>query len=156
MHRVSNGLSPSENKKSHEALREILANTFVLSMKTLNYHWHVIGPHFHTYHDMFQGQYQDLNEAIDILAERIRALGHIAPHTCTQMLEHSSIKESEANISAEDMIGNLVDDHFLIVQIIRSKIHQLEMFKDAGTVDILTERMNEHEKVAWMLQSHLL
>ena len=125
-------------------------------MKTLNYHWHVIGPHFHTYHDMFQGQYQDLNEAIDILAERIRALGHIAPHTCTQMLEHSSIKESEANISAEDMIGNLVDDHFLIVQIIRSKIHQLEMFKDAGTVDILTERMNEHEKVAWMLQSHLL
>tara|TARA_Y200000002_G_scaffold382826_1_gene401517 strand:+ start:1063 stop:1533 length:471 start_codon:yes stop_codon:yes gene_type:complete len=156
MHRVSNGLSAAETKKSHEALREVLSNTFVLYVKTLNYHWHVIGPHFISYHELFKDQYEDLFEAIDLLAERVRALGHNTPSGCAQMLEYSSISESESNLSADDMIAQLVDDHFILVKIIRKNIVILEQVNDYASADMLIERLQEHEKMAWFLQSHLL
>ena len=156
MHRVSNGLSAAENKKSHEILREVLASTFILYTKTLNFHWHVVGPQFQSLHALFQDQYDELFSAVDEIAERIRAIGHITPASCKEMLEHSIISESEANLSADQMLGALAEDHFSLSQLIRKKISEAEKNNDYGTADLLTSRLKSHEKTAWMLQSHLL
>ena len=156
MHRVSNGLSVAENKKSHEILREVLASTYILYTKTLSFHWHVVGPQFHSLHGLFEEQYDELFSAVDELAERIRAIGHLAPANCADMLEHSIIDESEANMSAEEMIGHLTGDHFKMAQLIRKKIVEAEKANDHVTADIMTSRLQLHEKAAWILQSHLL
>jgi starvation-inducible DNA-binding protein len=156
MHRVSNGLSTAENKKSHEALRDVLASTFILYTKTLSFHWHVSGPHFVSYHTLLEEQYNDLFSAIDMIAERIRSIGHIAPSGCQEMLGHSTIKESEANLDAESMLSILTGDHFHMVKLIREKIKELEAIGDHASADMLIARLAEHEKMAWFLQSHLL
>lgn len=156
MHRVSNGLSTAENKRAHEALRYVLASTFILYMKTLSFHWHVSGRNFTSYHSLMETQYELLFEAIDTLAERIRSIGHVAPGTCTQMLEYSQLKESEANLDAESMLSTLTADHFYMVKLIREKIQILNDINDYVSSDILIARLAEHEKMAWILQSHLL
>ena len=156
MHRVSNGLSTVENKRSHEALRDVLASTFILYTKTLSFHWHVSGPQFSGHHLLFEAHYTALFLAIDVMAERIRSIGHIAPSGCLEMLKYSVIKESEANLDAETMLGILTGDHFHMSKLIREKIKDLEAIGDHTSTDILVSRLAEHEKMAWFLQSHLL
>lgn len=140
-----------------QILSHILADEFVLYTKTRNAHWNLEGPDFHSMHILFESQYNELAEIIDKVAERMRMLGHYAPATLKQILEltHLTERTREKNDSV-GFIKELLNDHENIIINIRMQINRLaEQLKDAGTSDYLTGLTEYHEKVAWMLRSHL-
>jgi starvation-inducible DNA-binding protein len=132
-----------------------LADTYTLYLKTHNYHWNVTGPMFNTLHIMFETEYNELWLAIDAIAERIRALGHPAPGTYAQFAKLSVIKESNGVPAAQEMIADLIKGQEAVVRTARSILPVVEEAKDQPTVDLLTQRMNIHEKTAWMLRALL-
>jgi len=136
-------------------LTGLLSDTYLLVVKTHAYHWNVVGPMFLSLHELTEQQYEDLFEAADTLAERIRALGYPAPTSITEMASTSEISEETGNPSAEQMIERLIADHEAIVRRLREAAEIAEDLKDAVTADMLTERMAFHEKSIWMLRSIL-
>lgn len=138
-----------------EGLSRLLADTYTLYLKTHNFHWNVTGPMFNTLHLMFEGQYTELAVAVDDIAERIRALGFPAPGTYAAYARLSSIKEEEGVPEAEEMIRQLVQGQEAVVRTARSIFPLLDKVSDEPTADLLTQRMQVHEKTAWMLRSLL-
>ncbi|MGO4330696.1 Dps family protein [Cupriavidus sp. 2TAF22] len=152
---VNIGISDKERKKIAEGLSKLLADTYTLYLKTHNFHWNVTGPMFNTLHLMFEAQYTELALAVDSIAERIRALGYPAPGTYKEYARLSSIAEEEGVPEATDMIRKLVEGQEAVVRTARSLFPVIDAAGDEPSADLLTQRMQTHEKTAWMLRSML-
>ncbi|CAB3774211.1 Dps family protein [Paraburkholderia humisilvae] len=152
---VNIGISDKDRKKIAEGLARLLADTYTLYLKTHNFHWNVTGPMFNTLHLMFETQYTELALAVDSIAERIRALGVFAPGSYKDFGKLSSIAEADGVPSAEDMIRQLVEGQEAVVRTAREIFPVTEAAHDEPTADLLTQRMQTHEKTAWMLRSML-
>ena len=149
------GIAEADRRKIADGLGRLLADTYTLYLKTHNFHWNVKGPMFQTLHLMFETQYNELALAVDVIAERIRALGFPAPGSYTEFTKLSTIKEVKGVPSALQMIRQLVDGQEAIVRTARSVFPVVEKANDEPTADLLTQRMQIHEKTAWMLRSLL-
>ncbi|MEN7528522.1 MULTISPECIES: Dps family protein [Cupriavidus] len=152
---VNIGISDKDRKKIAEGLSKLLADTYTLYLKTHNFHWNVTGPMFNTLHTMFETQYTELALAVDSIAERIRALGYPAPGTYREFAKLSSIAEEEGVPEATDMIRKLVEGQEAVVRTARSLFPAIDAAGDEPSADLLTQRMQTHEKTAWMLRSLL-
>lgn len=153
--KVDIGISEKDRKKIASQLSNLLADSYTLYLKTHNYHWNVTGPQFNTLHGMFETQYTELATAVDEIAERIRALGVTAPGSYKEFAELTSIAEGSGNESAEDMIRELVKGQEAVVRTARKAFPAADAAHDEPTADLLTQRMQVHEKNAWMLRSML-
>ena len=153
--KIDIGINDQDRKEIAAGLSKLLADSYTLYLKTHNFHWNVTGPMFSTLHTLFEQQYTELATAVDEIAERIRALGIVAPGSYKQFGELSSIKEETGNPSAEDMIRQLVEGQESVVKTARSVFPVVEKANDEPTADLLTQRMQLHEKNAWMLRSLL-
>lgn len=149
------GIDPSQRERIAGGLSRVLADTYTLYLKTHNFHWNVTGPMFQTLHLMFETQYNELALAVDLVAERIRALGFPAPGTYKQFTQLSAIKEDDGVSNAQDMIRRLVDAHETVARTAREIFKAADEANDQPTCDLLTQRMQVHEKTAWMLRSLL-
>ncbi|HLT04639.1 MAG TPA: Dps family protein [Pseudomonas sp.] len=149
------GISQPDRAAIAEGLSRLLADTYTLYLKTHNFHWNVTGPMFNTLHTMFETQYTELALAVDDIAERIRTLGFPAPGSYAAYARLSSIKEEEGVPSAEEMIRQLVEGQEAVVRTARALFPLLDKVNDEPTADLLTQRMQVHEKTAWMLRSLL-
>jgi starvation-inducible DNA-binding protein len=152
---VDVGIPQAKRKKIADGLSRLLADTYTLYLKTHNYHWNVTGPMFRSLHLMFEEEYNELWQAGDVIAERIRALDFHAPGTYAAYAKLSDIKEDAGVPSAEEMIRNLVKGHETVVKTARSLYPVAEDAADEATSDLLTERIESSEKTAWMLRSML-
>jgi starvation-inducible DNA-binding protein len=149
------GLTDAQRAGVVDILQRLLADEYVLYTKTRNYHWNVTGPRFHDLHKLFEEQYEALDEVIDELAERSRALGAPAVATLTEFLQLARLKEEPAGDPDDGrMIANLLADHETLIRQLRIDLEAAgERFRDAGTNDFLTGLMERHEKTAWMLRA---
>lgn len=153
--KIDIGIKQSDREEIAEGLSKLLADTYTLYLKTHNFHWNVTGPMFQTLHLMFETQYTELALAVDAIAERIRSLGSPAPGTYKQYAALSSIKEEEGVPKAVEMIKLLVEGQEAVVRTARSLYPAAEKASDEATADLLTQRIQLHEKTAWMLRSLL-
>ncbi|HEX7646692.1 MAG TPA: Dps family protein [Noviherbaspirillum sp.] len=149
------GISEQDRRGIVDGLSRLLADTYTLYLKTHNFHWNVTGPMFQTLHLMFETQYIELADAVDLVAERIRALGSPAPGTYSMFQALSSIKEPDGVPDAQEMIRQLTLDHEAVTRTARTLFPAVEKASDEPTADLLTQRMQVHEKTAWMLRSLL-
>lgn len=152
---INIGITQERREEIALGLSKLLADTYTLYLKTHNFHWNVTGPMFQTLHLMFETQYTELALAVDLIAERIRSLGFPAPGTYKQYAELSSIKEEQGIPKAQDMIRILVEGQEAVVRTARSLYPVIETAHDEATADLLTQRIQLHEKTAWMLRSLL-
>lgn len=154
MMNINIGISAEDRKLIVDGLSRLLADSYTLYLKTHNYHWNVTGPMFNTLHLMFEEEYNELALAVDAIAERIRALGFPAPGSYAAYARLTSISEaSEEPLAAETMIRQLVEGNETVVRTAREIFPAAERANDESTADLLTGRMQRHEKVAWMLRS---
>lgn len=149
------GINQSDRAKIADGLSHLLADTYTLYLKTHYFHWNVTGPMFNTLHLMFETQYTELALAVDLIAERIRALGHFAPGSYAEYSKLSSIKEADGVPKATEMIKQLVEGQEAVVRTARSIFDAADNATDEATADLLTQRITLHEKTAWMLRSML-
>jgi len=149
------GISDADRKAIAKGLAKLLADTYTLYLKTHNYHWNVTGPLFNTLHLMFEQQYNELALAVDQIAERIRALGHFAPGSYRDYAALTRIEEESGTPEAEEMIRGLIRGQETVVRTARELFSTVEAARDEATADLLTQRMQVHEKTAWMLRSLL-
>lgn len=149
------GISTTHRQKICEGLSKLLADTYILYIKTQNFHWNVTGPHFNSLHAAFELQYQGLALAIDQIAERIRSLDHFAPGSYELYHKLTSIKEESDIPSANDMVKHLAEGHACVIRTARALFPIVEEASDEATADLLTIRIETHEKTAWMLRSFL-
>jgi starvation-inducible DNA-binding protein len=149
------GINEQDRKQIADGLSRLLADTYTLYLKTHNFHWNVTGPMFQTLHLMFEQEYNELALAVDLIAERIRALGNPAPGSYAAFSKLTSIREEEGVPSAERMIQQLLDGQETVIRTARSLFPLVEEVNDQPTADLLTQRMQVHEKTAWMLRSLL-
>jgi len=149
------GISQQDRNRIGQGLSRMLADTYLLYLKTHNFHWNVEGPMFQTLHTMFMEEYTEAWNAIDLIAERIRALGHYAPGTYKEYVKLGSIKETDGVPKAEQMVKLLIQAQEAVVRTARSVLPIAEDADDQPTLDLLTQRMQIHEKNAWMLRSLL-
>ncbi|ARL49848.1 DpsA protein [Burkholderia pseudomallei] len=152
---INIGISDKDRKKIAAGLSRLLADTYTLYLKTHNFHWNVTGPMFNTLHLMFEEQYNELWLAVDLVAERIRTLGVVAPGTYREFAKLSSIPEADGVPAAEEMIRQLVEGHEAVVRTARAIFPDADAASDEPTADLLTQRLQTHEKTAWMLRSLL-
>jgi starvation-inducible DNA-binding protein len=152
---INIGISDKDRKKIADGLSKLLADTYTLYLKTHNFHWNVTGPMFSTLHLMFEGQYTELALAVDLIAERIRALGYPAPGTYQAFAKLSSIAEEQGVPNATEMIQQLVAGQEAVTRTARLMFPVVDAASDEPTADLLTQRMQLHEKNAWMLRSLL-
>lgn len=152
---INTGINKNDRKTIADALAKLLADSYTLYLKTQNFHWNVTGAQFTNLHELFEKQYQDLANAVDAIAERIRALGLPAPGSYKEFSSLTSIKEASGSYTADKMIEALVADNESIVRNARELFPSVDEAKDESTADLLTERMEVHEKNAWMLRSLL-
>lgn len=152
---INIGISAKDRASVAGELSKMLADSYTLYLMTHNFHWNVTGPMFNTLHDMFMTQYSEEWTALDQIAERIRALGHYAPGTYAQYAKLSSIAEPKDVPVAEDMIRLLVSGNESVAQTARAAFAHAEAANDQPTADLLTQRLDVHEKNAWMLRSLL-
>jgi starvation-inducible DNA-binding protein len=136
-------------------LSRLLADTYTLYLKTHNFHWNVTGPQFNSLHLMFETQYNELALAVDLIAERIRALGEPAPGSYSAYAQLSSIAEADGVPAAEEMVRILAEDQLAVVRTARGVFPLADAANDEPTADLLTQRMQVHEKTAWMLRANL-
>src|SRR5689334_21937731 len=148
-------IEDKDAQKVAGALSNVLADTFILYLKTHNFHWNVTGPMFGTLHHMFEEQYNELWLAVDAIAERIRSLGFIAPGSYGEFTRLTYLQESPAAMNATEMIAELLRDHETTARTVRSALGIARTALDAPTEDLLTQRLAAHEKSAWMLRSLL-
>ncbi len=149
------GIPEEDRLAVADGVSHVLADTYTLYLKTHNYHWNVTGPLFNTLHLMFETQYNELWVAVDLLAERIRSLGVFAPGSYAQFADLTVIPEADGVPSAEQMIADLVAGHEAVARTARKVFGAIEQAGDESTADLLTQRLQEHEKTAWMLRSML-
>lgn len=149
------GMSADDRAAVSNQLSHLLADSYTLYLMTHNFHWNVTGPLFNTLHLMFETQYTEQWQALDEIAERIRALGHFAPGTYAEYIKLASIKEPEAVPTAEEMLAMLVKGNEAVARTARAAFEQAEAANDQPTLDLLTQRLDVHEKNAWMLRSLL-
>lgn len=149
------GISDANRKKIARGLEKVLANSYVLYIKTHNFHWNVTGPLFVAVHELTERQYTELAVAVDVIAERIRALGMFAPGSGKQFVKIATIEEETGVPTAKKMIQQLVADQEEVVRTAREVLSSAERVGDQASADLLTERMSVHEKNAWMLGSLL-
>jgi starvation-inducible DNA-binding protein len=152
---INTGISREEREAIAGGLSRLLADSYTLYLKTHNYHWNVTGPQFNTLHQMFEEQYTELATAVDEIAERIRALGVRAPGSYGEFATLTSIEEGSGEESAEEMIRQLAIGQETVVRTARSAFPAADEANDEPTADLLTQRMQLHEKNAWMLRSML-
>jgi starvation-inducible DNA-binding protein len=136
-----------------DILSRFLASTYTLYLKTQNFHWNVKGKHFYSLHGMFESQYEELAEAVDTVAERIRSVGHRAPASFVEFQKLSEIKEATMQLTADEMISQLLADHQFMARFAHEVIAIAEKEEDIATADMITERLDSHEKTAWMLRA---
>jgi starvation-inducible DNA-binding protein len=155
--RVNIGLSDEQRKGVIEILNRTLSDEYLLYTKTRNYHWNVVGPQFNDLHKFFEAQYEELDEIVDEVAERVRQLGANAPGTLAEFTKLARLVENPGESpDARTMLEILRTDHETTIRHLRSDLHTVaEKFKDMGTNDFLTGLMEKHEKMAWMLRSFL-
>jgi len=153
--KIDIGISDKDRKFVASGLSKLLADTYTLYLKTHSFHWNVEGPMFQTLHVMFMGQYTEMWNALDIIAERIRSLGHYAPGTYSEFVKLTSIKESKSIPKATKMVEELIQGHEAVIKTAREIFGAAEDAKDQTTMDVLTQRLDIHEKTAWMLRSLL-
>ena len=152
---VNIGINDKDRKKIADGLSRLLADTYTLYLKTHNFHWNVTGPMFNTLHLMFEGQYNELALAVDSIAERIRALGFPAPGSYKEFSKLASIPEADGVPEANEMIRQLVEGQEAVVRTARGIFTLTDEVHDEPTADLLTQRMQIHEKSAWMLRALL-
>ncbi len=152
---INIGIKTTQRQEIADGLSRLLADTYTVYLKTHNFHWNVTGPMFNALHGMFETQYTELALAVDDIAERIRALGFPAPATYSEYARLTSIPEPEGILNAKEMIQQLVNDQEAIVCTARSIFPIADGANDEPTGDLLTQRMQLHEKNAWMLRSLL-
>jgi starvation-inducible DNA-binding protein len=152
---INTGIPAEQRGAIVQALSRLLADTYVLYLKTHSFHWNVEGPMFQTLHQMFMEQYTETWNAIDLIAERIRALGEYAPGTYREYARLTRIKETEGVPRAEEMIRLLIEGQEAVVRTAREALSVADEANDQPTLDLLTQRMQVHEKNAWMLRSLL-
>ncbi len=149
------GIKEEDRKALAHELSRLLADSYTLYLKTHNYHWNVTGPMFQTLHLMFEQQYNELALAVDLIAERIRALGHKAPGSYAAFSELATVKDAAEIPVAQDMIRDLVEGQHAVVRTARGALTLAEKVGDQATADVATQRLQVHEKTAWMLRSLL-
>jgi starvation-inducible DNA-binding protein len=154
-HQIDIGIAPKAREKISDGLSRLLADTYTLYLTTHNFHWNVKGPMFNSLHAMFMAQYTELWNAVDPIAERIRALGFAAPGTYRQFAQLTSIAEPEGVPAAEEMVSILVRGHEAVARTARGVFPLADKADDQPTADLLTQRLDIHEKTAWMLRSVL-
>jgi starvation-inducible DNA-binding protein len=152
---INIGISEAHRQEIAGKLARLLADSYTLYLKTHNYHWNVTGPQFNTLHTMFEAQYTELAIAVDDVAERIRALGVKAPGSYKDFANLTTIEESAGGESAEDMIRQLMEGQEAVARTARNAFPAADAANDEPTADLLTQRMQVHEKTAWMLRSML-
>ncbi len=149
------GIHEEDRRQIADGLSRLLADTYTLYLKTHNYHWNVTGPMFETLHLMFERQYNELALAVDLIAERIRALGYPAPGSYAAFSKLSSITEEEGSPEAKQMIQRMLEGQEAVIRTARKLFPVVDQANDQPTADLLTQRMQVHEKTAWMLRSLL-
>ena len=152
---MDTGIKKQDRITIADGLSHLLADTYTLYLKTHYFHWNVTGPMFNTLHLMFEGQYNELALAVDLIAERIRSLDIYAPGTYSQFAKLTTIAEAKGVPKANDMIEELVSGHEAVCRTARSVFPAAEVASDEATADLLTQRLQLHEKTAWMLRSLL-
>lgn len=153
---VNIGIEDQDRAGVVDILSKLLADEYVLYTKTRSYHWNVVGSDFSEYHKMFEEQYDEIDNDIDDIAERIRSLGAKSPGTLSEFAASTRLEEEPKDYpSASTMVQNLLSDHEKIVRVLRQDIVSCEKFNDVGTEDFLTALVEKHEKVAWMLRAVL-
>ena len=149
------GIKRGDRERIVKGLSVLLADSYTLYLMTHNFHWNVTGPQFNSLHLMFMGQYTEQWNALDLIAERIRALGHPAPGTYREFVKLASIKEVEGVPNADDMVRHLVAAQEATARTARKLLPVVADANDQPTADLLTQRLDVHEKTAWMLRSLL-
>ena len=149
------GIKGKDREKIVDGLSRVLADTYTLYLKTHNFHWNVTGPQFNDLHLMFMTQYTELWGAVDLVAERIRALGSFAPGSYKDFARLTRITEADGVPAAKDMLRQLVEGHETVIKTAREVLSPADEANDQATLDLLTERLTVHEKTAWMLRSLL-
>lgn len=149
------GMNEEQRASVSGALSKVLADTFILYLKTLNFHWNYNGVEFYPFHLLFQKQYEEMIEGIDEMAERVRALGFFVDGTADAFKKLSSIKEEHRVVSAHEMVEQLLAGHEVVIRELRNLSYHAEKHRDPATVDLCGRRLNAHEKFAWMLRSSL-
>ena len=153
---INIGINDQDRKAIAEGLSHLLADSYTLYLKTHNFHWNVTGPMFNSLHLMFEGQYNELALAVDLIAERIRALGFPAPGSYREFATLTSIPEAgDGHPTAKEMIKFLVEGQEAVVRTARKVFPVAEKGGDEATADLLTQRIQLHEKTAWMLRSSI-
>jgi starvation-inducible DNA-binding protein len=153
--KIDIGIKEKDRKELAKGLSALLADSYTLYLKTHNFHWNVTGPMFQTLHLMFEQQYNELALAVDTIAERIRSLGYPAPASYSAYARLSTVTDTDGVPAATDMVRLLVADHETVVRTARKVLSQAEEAHDQATADVATERLQVHEKTAWMLRSLL-
>jgi len=155
--RIDTGISRENLQKITNILNDNLADEYVLLTKTKNYHWNVEDPRFNDLHKFFDEQYELIATAIDEIAERVRAVGGKTRATLKEFLSSSQIREDVGSYpNADTMLENLLSDHEVIIKTLRKNINECQDLNDEGTANFLTDKMEEHEKMAWMLRSFII
>jgi starvation-inducible DNA-binding protein len=150
------GITAENSKAVALLLNKLLANEFVLYTKTRNYHWNIECPSFMEMHKLYESQYNELDEIIDAVAERVRKIGHFSEGRLKDFIELADLDEEEYTDDQMKQINNLLEDHETIIRNVRGNISKVEeKYKDAGTADFLTGLLKQHETMAWMLRSYL-
>ncbi|MDG5766828.1 DNA starvation/stationary phase protection protein [Balneolales bacterium ANBcel1] len=149
------GIPDEKRERIAIALSHLLADTYMLYLKTHNYHWNVTGMNFQPLHEMFEEQYTELATAIDDIAEQIRTLGHFAPGSFKEYSKLTSITEEEGVPDERTMVKRLQEANETVIRTARKALPACEDGEDEASLDIVTERLRNHSKVAWMLRSHL-
>lgn len=150
---LNTGLGETERKEIADKLARLLADTYTLYLKTHGYHWNVTGPMFRSLHMMFEEEYMEMRDAVDVIAERIRALGYDAPGSYAEFADLSSVEDEPGTPEAMDMVRRLVVGNETVIRTGREVVEAAEAAGDVATADLATERIEIHEKTAWMLRS---
>lgn len=152
---LNTGIQKDHRSEIVEGLNKLLADSYCLMLMSQNYHWNVQGMNFRTIHLMTEEHYSELFEAVDNIAERIRSLGYLSPGTMKEFNDITSIDIPNAELSEQEMIANLLNGHETVAKTARSILESSNKAQDEVTTDLLTQRMEQHEKTAWMLRSML-
>ena len=153
--KINSGMTDSGRKKIAEELRHFLADSYSVYLKTQNFHWNVKGPYFFSMHLLFEKQYSELADAIDEIAERIVALGFFVDASFSAFKDTPCMKETRKQLKARKMLEQLVHDHESLIRCAREIATFAEQEKDQATVDLMARRLGSHEKMVWMLRSHI-
>jgi len=152
---VDIGIDEKQREEISQGLLKLLADTYTLYLKTHGFHWNVTGPMFQSLHTLFETQYNEMWMAVDEIAERVRTLDSWAPGSYAEISKLSTVKENKGRLEALQMVRSLVEGHETVIKTIRSIFPKAEKAGDQATVDLLTKRLEVHEKTCWMLRSQL-